>query len=559
MHDATLTLIVFGPILLGLTLFFQKRDDRVGILDWALGASIVPLLYSLSLLGYNPGGSAFQFVIQKPFIVVGNDINIQYHMGIDGISLFLVLLTTFITPIAIYSASKAITKNYREFLFMILAMETGILGTFVSLDLILFYIFWEVTLIPMYFIIGVWGSGERVKSALKFVIFTMTGSVLMLVAILSLYAFSSTHTFDVIKLYTDPNIMGLAKNAQMWLFWAFFLAFAIKVPLFPFHTWLPDTHTDAPTAGSVILAALLLKLGSYGLFRFCLPLFPLAAHAVAPLVIVLALIGIIYGAWVATAQTDIKRLVAYSSVSHMGLIVLGTFAFNAGAGTGAVLQMVNHGLNTGALFLMVGMLYDRKHTRLIADYGGIIKVMPIFGAIFWIVTFASIGLPPLNGFIGEFLILFGVFQVGSTGLLVAGALAVTGVIWSAVYMLWMFERVMLGPIRHAENNDLKDLEHREIWLLVPIVILIFAIGIFSPYLTQKIQPSVIRTLDLANRGVVSQAMEQPSMVTPADAPMTPPAGWSGGSSTVIPETSPGLTFDQASGTWVRTPESGGGS
>ena len=501
MPQTDLTLIVFGPAVLGIfALYILRHDDRSSMMWAALVASLVPFIYSLSLLWtYNPAGEELQCVLRRPWIVIGDHIRIEYFVGIDGISLFLVLLTTFLTPITIISTLNAVKKNYREFLFMLLLLETGILGVFVALDLILFYVFWEAMLIPMYLIIGIWGSGERIKSAMKFVLFTMVGSVLMLVAILALYHLSESHTFDLFDLYEDRDIIRLSKATQGWLFWAFFLAFAIKVPLFPLHTWLPDAHTDAPTAGSVILAGVLLKMGTYGLLRFCMPLFPAAAQTAAPFICVLAVIGIIYGAWVATVQRDVKRLVAYSSVSHLGLVVLGLFVFTTNGATGALLQMVNHGLTTGALFLIVGMLYERRHTRLIADYGGVIKVMPLFGAIFWIIAFASIGLPPLNGFIGELLILLGVFEAGRSAHLALGVFAVTGVIWGAVYMLWMFQRVMLGGITHEANKMLKDLDSRELLVLVPIVLLVVYIGLFSPTITSKMEPSVVRTLEWSLR------------------------------------------------------------
>jgi NADH-quinone oxidoreductase subunit M len=565
MHDWTLTLIVFGPIALGSWLLITKETNRQSLMETALFASCVPFLYSLSLLWkYSPAGDPMQCAIRLPFIVIADYLRIEYYMGVDGISLFLVLLTTFLTPIAILSTLNSIQKNYRVFLFMLLALETAILGTFVSLDLILFYIFWEATLIPMYFIIGVWGSGERIKSAMKFVIFTMTGSVLMLVAILVLYSVSAGRTFDLVSLFADPAVLKLGRSAQMWLFWAFFLAFAIKVPIFPLHTWLPDAHTDAPTAGSVILAGILLKMGAYGLLRFCLPLFPVAAHASAPIVATLAVIGIIYGAWVATVQRDIKRLIAYSSVSHLGLVVLGIFAFTPNAVTGAVLQMVNHGLTTGALFLLVGILYDRRHTRKITDFGGLIKVMPLFGVILWIIAFGSIGLPPLNGFIGEFLILFGVFQTASPMYLVFGAFAVTGVIWGAVYMLWMIERVMLGRITHEENRGLKDLDQRELLMLIPIVILVFGIGFFSPTFTGKIQPGVTHVLELAARGAEpvgsgkwNQSGTAENRTTTGDSGTSEPAqGAQPPISTGGDE--PGVYWDETSGSYVTAPGGGGG-
>jgi NADH-quinone oxidoreductase subunit M len=561
MHGPSLSLIVFGPVVLGTILYMTKEKDRLSMLEWALFASVVPFLYSLSLFWtYIPSGDAFQLITRLPFIVIGDKIRIEYFLGVDGISLFLVLLTTFLTPIAIISTYKAVQKNYREFLFMLLALETGILGTFLALDLILFYIFWEMTLIPMYFIIGVWGSGDRIRSAMKFVIFTMVGSVLMLVAILVVYSASASKSFDITHLYGDTGLLNLARSTQMWLFWAFFLAFAIKVPLFPLHTWLPDAHTDAPTAGSVILAGILLKMGAYGLLRFCLPLFPDAAHSAAGVIVVLAVIGIIYGAWVATVQRDVKRLVAYSSVSHLGLVVLGIFTFTSDGGTGAVLQMVNHGLTTGALFLMVGMLYERRHTRQIEDFGGLMKVMPMFSVIFWIILFASIGLPPLNGFIGELLIFLGVFQVKSPFYIALGCLAVSGIIWGAIYMLWMYQRVMQGKITHDENRNLLDLDHRELGLLIPILIMVFAIGLYSPIFTNKIGSSVTYTLKYANATSWDAASNVPSKLEPKPhfvfpQPENKPVDIPGKTPDAGPQNN-GLVYDPVSGAW-RQPDSGG--
>ena len=414
---------------------------------------------------------------------------IDYFVGIDGISLFLVLLTTFLGPIVIL-ASWSISARVKEYLFFMLLLETGMLGAFVALDLFLFYVFWEVMLVPMYFLIGVWGGPRRIYAALKFVLFTMAGSLLMLVAIIYLATRNSqvtqVLTFDLLKIYN----LQLPYEEQIWLFLAFALSFAIKVPLFPFHTWLPDAHVEAPTAGSVILAGVLLKLGTYGFLRFAIPLFPEAALAAAPFIIALAVIGIVYGAMVAMMQADLKKLVAYSSVSHLGFVMLGLFAFNLQGIQGAIYQMLNHGLSTGALFLIVGMIYERRHTRMIDDFGGLWKQMPIFSAFFLVVTLSSIGLPGLNGFVGEFLILLGSFQ--ASPFWTAGA--ASGVVLGAIYMLWMFRRVIFGPLSRPENQNLKDIGAREIAILIPILILIFFMGIYPRPFLARMQPAVERII-----------------------------------------------------------------
>jgi NADH-quinone oxidoreductase subunit M len=414
---------------------------------------------------------------------------IEYIVGVDGISLFLVLLTTLLMPIAIL-ASWSVQDRVKEYLVFMLLLETGMLGAFVALDLFLFYVFWEVMLVPMYFLIGVWGGTRRIYAALKFVIYTMAGSLLMLVAIIYLAArhaeLEQVLTFDLLKLYN----LRLPFDQQAWLFCAFALSFAIKVPLFPFHTWLPDAHVEAPTAGSVILAGVLLKLGTYGFLRFAMPLFPDAALAAAPIIVALAVIGILYGAAVAMMQSDIKKLVAYSSVSHLGFVMLGLFAFNTQGVQGAIYQMIGHGLSTGALFLLVGMIYERRHTRMIDDFGGLWKVIPLFSVIFLVVMFSSIGLPGLNGFVGEFLILLGAF--GVTPLWTAAA--ATGVILGAVYMLWMYRRVIFGPLKNPANEKLTDLNARELLLLAPIVMLIVLMGIYPRPFLQRIEPAVALTL-----------------------------------------------------------------
>ncbi|MFQ5521135.1 MAG: NuoM family protein, partial [Candidatus Methylomirabilia bacterium] len=393
---------------------------------------------------------------------------------------------TFLTPLALLSAWTAIEHRRKEFAVSMLLLETGMLGVFTSLDLFLFYVFWEATLIPMYFIIGVWGAENRIYAAIKFVLYTMFGSLLMLVAILALYfnhgLATGVYTFELPVLAQYPVPVGL----QTWLFVAFGLAFAIKVPMFPFHTWLPDAHVEAPTAGSVVLAGVLLKMGTYGFLRFCLPLFPQASLAFAPWIFALAVIGIIYGAWVSTVQPDLKKLVAYSSVSHLGFVMLGLFTLNPQGLVGGIIQMVNHGLSTGALFLLVGMLYERRHTRLMDEFGGLWQVVPAFSAVFLVVALSSLGLPGLNGFVGEFLILVGAFQVNPW----VAAVATTGIVFAAVYLLWMYRRVFFGEVQKDENRSLRDLSPREWAVLVPVLLFIVWIGVYPGTFTGLTEASV---------------------------------------------------------------------
>jgi NADH-quinone oxidoreductase subunit M len=390
-------------------------------------------------------------------------------------------------PLVILSAWTSVESRWKEFAITMLLLETGMVGVFVALDLFLFYVFWEAMLIPMYLIIGIWGGPNRVYAAVKFILYTLAGSLLMLVAILVLYfqhgAATSTYTFDlpVLARYVVP-----AGTTQNLLFLAFALAFAIKVPMFPFHTWLPDAHVEAPTPGSVILAGVLLKMGTYGFLRFCLPLFPAASLQYAPLIFVLSVIGVLYGAWVSTVQADIKKLVAYSSVSHLGFVVLGLFTLTPQGLVGGLIQMVNHGLSTGALFLMVGMIYERRHTRLIADFGGLWKVIPAFSAVFLIVCLSSLGLPGLNGFVGEFLVLVGAFQVDR----LAAVLATSGIIFAAVYLLWMYQRVCFGTVASEANRRLGDLTPREWAVLLPVLLFIFWIGVYPTTFTAMTEPSV---------------------------------------------------------------------
>jgi NADH-quinone oxidoreductase subunit M len=480
-----LSLLIFFPILGAIVLLFINKENGRALRWVTLIFSLVEFIFSLPLFfNFDSKTAAMQFVEDWWWI---QSYGISYKLGIDGISLLLVLLTTFLTVLCILCSWTAITFRVKEYMISFLFLETGMIGALVALDLILFYVFWEVMLIPMYFLIGVWGDPKRrIYAAIKFFLFTMAGSVLMLVAILALHFLNQrttgVSTFDVLELYKA----GLPVGTQYWLFGAFALAFAIKVPMFPFHTWLPDAHTEAPTAGSVILAGVLLKMGTYGFIRFAIPLFPNAAFDLLPVVSILALIGIIYGALVSMMQPDLKRLVAFSSVSHLGYVMLGMFAFNMQGIQGSIYQMLNHGISTGSLFLIVGMVYERRHTRLIADFGGLSKVMPIYAVFFMIVTLSSIGLPGTNGFVGEFLILLGAFQSN----VVYGVLATTGVILGAAYMLWMFQRVMFGKITRPENEKLKDLNAREITILVPMVILIFVMGIYPKLFLSKMDASV---------------------------------------------------------------------
>ncbi len=483
----SLSFLLLIPLIGALVLLLIPREQKQALFNTSFIFSLVAFLWSVKILnGFDGGTGEMQMVERVPWMPA---YGIDYLVGIDGISLFLVLLTTLLTSIAIL-ASWSVKDKIKEYLFFMLVLETGMLGAFVALDLFLFYVFWEVMLIPMYFLIGVWGGARRIYAALKFVLFTMAGSLLMLIAIIYLAMrhahITQTLTFNLLQLYD----LHLPFNEQIWLFVAFALSFAIKVPLFPFHTWLPDAHVEAPTAGSVILAGVLLKMGTYGFLRFAMPLFPDAAVAAAPTIIALAVIGIIYGAAVAMMQGDIKKLVAYSSVSHLGFVMLGLFVFNVQGIQGSIYQMLNHGLSTGALFLLVGMIYDRRHSRRIEDFGGLWKQMPIFSALLLVVTFSSIGLPGLNGFIGEFLILLGAFSV--TPVWTAGA--ATGVILGAIYMLWMYRRVILGPLTNPENQKLADLNSREILLLVPILALIVFMGVYPQPFLSRMQPSVDLTL-----------------------------------------------------------------
>jgi NADH-quinone oxidoreductase subunit M len=484
-----LSLLIFLPLVGALILLFVPRKSTSAIRWIALVTVLIEFVVSVVMfLGFR-STAEMQFTERVTWIP---QLGISYFVGVDGLSILLVMLTTFLMIIAIGGSWIGITERVKEYHIFFLLLEVGMIGVFTSLDLFLFYVFWEFALIPMAFLIGVWGHGRRVYAAIKFILFTMVGSTLMLVAILVLvFAHrdaTSVLTFALPEILKTPVPLAL----QGILFAAFALAFAIKVPMFPFHTWLPDAHVEAPTAGSVILAGVLLKMGTYGFIRFNLPLFPEAAKSFAPIIIVLAIIGIIYGAIVSIVQKDVKSLVAFSSVSHLGFVMLGLFAFNAQGMSGGILQMINHGLSTGALFLLVGMLYERRHTRLIADFGGVAKVMPIYAAFMLIVMFSSVGLPGLNGFVGEFLILTGAFQANVW----YAVFAASGVVLSAIYLLWMYQRVMTGPITHEENKSLKDVSVREIALLVALVVFIVWIGVYPKTFLDPIQASVMQLLSV---------------------------------------------------------------
>jgi len=480
-HLLTVTLLLplTGAIAIGLfSRISTDRDARVV----ALVASLITFGTSLLILrDFSSGETSFQLVERAWWV---RSVGLQYVVGVDGISLWLVLLTTFLFPVAILASWKVET-NVARYMMSMLVLETAVLGAFLSLDLLLFFLFFEALLVPMYLIIGGWGSANRVYAAIKFFLFTMAGSAFLLVGILFLYARSGQAgpaSFDLGQL--TQVAAGLPVQTARWLFLAFFVAFAVKVPLFPLHTWLPDAHTEAPTAGSVLLAGVLLKVGTYGLLRFNLGLFPEASRHFATFVSVLAVIGIIYGAVCALIQTDVKRLVAYSSVSHLGFVVLGIFAFTQQAATGGVLQMVNHGLATGALFLLVGMVYERTHTRELAEMGGLARVMPWLLGAFLFTVFASAGLPGLNSFVGEFLVIVGTFAVSH----VLGSLSALAVILAAIYLLWSYQRVAYGPV-HEEHRHLPDLSGREVAVLAPVLALLLVFGVYPKVLTRSIDPS----------------------------------------------------------------------
>jgi NADH-quinone oxidoreductase subunit M len=486
-----LSLITYLPLVGAVfIIFFIHRERTRAIKFVATLFGALTLLASVPLWFWfdrSPTAPVFQFEQKFEWIP---SLGVEYFFAIDGIALLLILLTNLVSLIAIYSSYTAIDHRQKEYYVLLLLLQTGMLGVFCALDFFLFYVFWEVMLVPMYFLIGVWGGPRKLYAAIKFFLYTLAGSVLMLLSILGLYFFNSDgipflnieglgnpRTFDVLKFHEIGHL--IPPTLQFWLFLGFFFGFAIKVPMFPFHTWLPDAHTEAPTAGSVILAAVLLKMGTYGFVRFALPILPDATKQMIIPMVVLSIIGIIYGALVSMVQKDIKRLVAYSSVSHLGFVMLGLFALNPMGVAGSVLQMINHGISTGALFLLVGIIYERRHTRLISEYGGLAKQMPLYATLFLITALSSMGLPALNGFIGEFMILLG----AANRSIVWAAFAGLGIILGAAYLLWLYQRVFWGPLDNPANKALPDLDSRETWTLLPLVACMIWIGVYpKPFL-----------------------------------------------------------------------------
>src|SRR3954470_11427383 len=487
-----LSIILFTPLAGAFILLLVSKENENAIRWIANIVAFAGFIVSVPLwFGYDVANPDFQFVERATWIP---SVGAEYFLGVDGLSTLLILLTTLMGFIAVLSSWTAITERVKEYYIFLLVLQTGMLGAFMSLDFLLFFLFWEVMLVPMYFLIGIWGSANRLYSAIKFFLYTLVGSVVMLLGILALYfayhAQTGVYSFDV----TAYHKAGFDASLQWWVFLAFFLGFAIKVPMFPFHTWLPDAHTDAPTAGSVILAAVLLKMGTYGFLRFSLPILPEATRSFVPFIVVLSIIGIVYGALVALAQRDWKRLVAYSSVSHMAMVMLGMFALNPVGITGSIVQQLNHGISTGALFLLVGVVYERRHTREISEYGGLSKVMPVYAAIFLIMTMSSIGLPALNGFIGEFLILQGVFVANKMW----AAFAASGVVLGAAYMLYLYQRTMFGKIENPKNEHLLDLNHREFATFAPLIVLAVWMGLYPKPFLARLQTSVNRVVARVN-------------------------------------------------------------
>ena len=512
-----LNLVLYLPLIGALSLLLLPRQ-RPELVRWlALIVSLVTFVISLPLMiRFDAGSGAMQFATDTVWM---DSPAIRYHIAVDGISLFLVLLVTFLSVLCVLISWHSVSEHVKEFFFFLLLLETGTIGVFVAMDLFLFYVFWEITLVPMYFLIGIWGHERRIYAAVKFFLYTVVGSLLMLVGILWLYNRFGTFDYQAILAMLAAGSVRFSPEEQIWLFLAFFAAFAIKVPLFPLHTWLPDAHVEAPTAGSVILAGGLLKMGTYGLLRFCLPLFPDATHIFAPAIIALAIVGIIYGSLVAMVQPDLKKLIAYSSVAHLGFVVLGIFSFNTIAVQGAVYQMLNHGVSTGALFLLVGMIYERLHTRNIAEMGGLATPAPVLASLFLITTLSSIGLPLLNNFVGEFLILLGVLQERT----VYAVLAATGIVLSAGYMLWMYQRVFLGEARPAHAH-FPDLSWREKAILVSSVAVMLFMGVASPYFLDRMNAATTALLDQAGSREIRVEQQRIPRPVPEALQRTPVGG-----------------------------------
>jgi NADH-quinone oxidoreductase subunit M len=522
-----LSIITYVPLIGALFIvFFVRGDNTRAIQKIATGIALLDFVISIPLWFYfDPkasGRGLFQFRESVDWIPA---LGVRYSFGIDGIALLLILLTTLTGVIAIYSSYTAITHRQKEYYVLLLLLQTGMIGTFCALDFFLFYVFWEVMLVPMYFLIGIWGGGRRLYAAVKFFLYTLAGSVLMLLSILALYFFNdggipflnivglnAGYTFDVLRYHEIGNL--IPPQLQFWIFLGFFFGFAIKVPMFPFHTWLPDAHTEAPTAGSVILAAVLLKMGTYGFVRFALPILPDATVRAVPWIAALSIIGIVYGALVTLVQKDMKKLIAYSSVSHLGFVMLGMFALNPMGIRGSVLQMINHGISTGALFLLVGIVYERRHTRMIADYGGLAKQMPMYATLFLIAALSSMGLPALNGFIGEFTILLG----AANRSMVWAVFAALGIVLGAAYLLWLYQRVFWGPLDNPANQNLADLNRRELLTLLPLIALMFWIGLAPATFFDKIEQPV----DYIVRKVDPQYHDRKPLTYPA----TPAGGHS---------------------------------
>ena len=496
-----LDIVIFAPLLGALVVGFIPKERIETVRLAALAVTLVTFVISLGILVEFDAGASEQFQLGSNVRWIP-EWGVGYITGIDGVSLWMIMLTTFLMPLGVL-ASWSITRSAKSYFVFLLALETGMLGVFSALDMFLFYLFWEATLIPMYFLIGIWGYGRRIYAAMKFFLFTLVGSLLMLVAIVYLYFQApGAPTFS----YSELLGTELSLDVQRLLFLGFFASFAVKVPLVPFHTWLPDAHTEAPTAGSVMLAGVLLKMGAYGLLRFGIPFFPDAARDLAPLIIGLSIVGILYGALVAAMQKDLKRLVAYSSVAHLGFVTLGMFVGTIQGMSGGILQMVSHGLSTGALFMLIGALYDRRHTRLIADFGGLARTVPVLSGIFLFVALSSLGLPGLNGFVGEFLILLGTFFAHRWWVIPAAF----GIVLAAVYLLWAYQRVFHGPVTHEENRALPDLNVRELAMLAPILALIVMIGVYPKPFLERIEPSAQRLVDVFNNGSVTGPANAPA-------------------------------------------------